>query len=67
MEYTFKQREFAQTSVFVRKNTDELYELVSTFREFLLACGFHINSVNEYVPDPFEAGEIELDEEEPTL
>lgn len=54
MEYLFKQRDdYENSTSFSRFQADGAVEIVTKFREFLLGCGFHLNTVNEYVPDPY--------------
>lgn len=65
MEYLFRQKDhFDDSTVFVRFSEDEMYEIVSKFRGFLLAAGFSSSVVDVYVPDPIEHG-IVVDEEFP--
>jgi hypothetical protein len=55
MNYLFRQKDdYEEHTTLVRFHGEELSEVVTKFREFLLGAGFGINNVNAYVPDPDE-------------
>jgi hypothetical protein len=63
MQYLFRQKYCDETTVLLKFEDDELPEIVSRFRDFLLGCGFGYANVDGYVPDPYDipfSGEEEV-------
>ena len=53
MEFLFRRRdEYDDSTALVRFQGEDMEEVVSRFREFLLGCGFANSLVDRYVPDP---------------
>jgi hypothetical protein len=58
MEYLFRQKdEYEDSTTMFRFQSDGIIELTIKFREFLLGIGYHPNTVDEYVPDPYKSGD----------
>jgi hypothetical protein len=53
--YSFRSKSgYTDDLVLVRFQEDSINEVIAQFRGFLLATGFTKETVDEYVPDPYE-------------